>query len=95
MKKAFYIGAAAGGLLGIIVSLSMDLMLGNSLGSGWGESVAHDLNHVFKTNLPENHILVVLGVFVVIGIIVAFGAIMGGIFTMMITRFFRILTKEK
>lgn len=95
MKKAFYIGAVAGGLLGIIISLSMDLLLGKALGGGWSEAVAHDLNNLFKTNLPETNVFVILGVFVVIGIIAAFGAFIGGVFSIMIARLFITLTKEK
>ncbi len=95
MKKAFYIGAAVGGLLGIIIALSMDLLLGNAVGGGWSEAVAHDLNYYFKLNLPGNHVLVILGVFVVIGIIAAFGSFIGGVFSIMIARLFSMLTKEK
>ena len=95
MKKAFYIGAATGGLLGVIISLSMDWLLGNAIGGGWCEAVAHDLNYFFKAHLPENHVLVILGVFIVIGIIVAFGALLGGAFGVLITRLFDMLTQDK
>ena len=95
MKKAFYIGAVAGGLLGIIISLSMDLLLGNALGGGWSEAVAHDLNNLFSTNLPQTHVFVILGVLVVIGIIAAFGAFIGGVFSVMVARLFIMLTKDK
>jgi len=95
VKKAFYIGAVAGGLLGIIISLSMDLLLGQALGGGWSEAVAHDLNNLFRTNLPQTHVLVILGVIVVIGIIAAFGAFIGGVFSLMVARLFIMLTKGK
>jgi|SRR5208337_383140 len=95
MKKAFYIGAVAGGLLGIIISLSMDLLLGKALGGGWSEAVAHDLNNLFKTNLPQTHVFVILGVLVVISIIAAFGSFIGGVFSVMIARLFIMLTKEE
>jgi hypothetical protein len=95
MKKAFYIGAVAGGLLGIIVSLSMDLLLGKTLGSGWTEAVAHDLNGLFRTNLPQHHLIVIMGTFVVIGIIAAFGSFFGGVFSVMIARLLNMLTKER
>jgi hypothetical protein len=95
MKKAFYIGAVAGGLLGIIISLSMDLLLGKTLGGGWSEAVAHDLNSLFKTNLPQDHLIVILGVIVVIGIIASFGSFIGGVCSVMISRLLLMLTKEK
>lgn len=95
MRKIFYVGAAAGGLLGIIVSLSMDLLLGKTLGEGWSEAVAHDLNNLFKTNLPQDHAIVILGVLAVIAVIASFGAFTGGVFSIMIARLFRMLTREK
>ncbi len=95
MKKAFYIGLIAGGLMGIIVALSMDLLLGKSLGGGWSEAVAHDLNALFKTSLPQTHPLVIAGVVIAVGVIGAFGSILGGIFSVMIARLFIMLTKEK
>ncbi|MCL4491271.1 MAG: hypothetical protein M1510_05105 [Nitrospirae bacterium] len=95
MKKAFYIGLIAGGILGIAVALSMDILLGKSLGGGWSEAVAHDLNSLFKTSLSQTNIIVIAGVAVVVGIIGAFGAIVGGIFSVMIARLFAMLTKEK
>jgi gas vesicle protein len=34
MKRAFYIGVILGGILGVAVALSMDILLGKSLGGG-------------------------------------------------------------
>ena len=94
MKKVFYIGLIAGALLGIAVSLGMDILLGNSLGGGWGEAVAHDMNNLFKSNLAPDSIVVIVGVILVIGIIAGFGAIIGGIFSIIVARIFIMLTKE-
>jgi len=94
VKKAFYIGAIAGGILGLTVALSMDLMFGQSFGGGWSEAVANDMNKLFKTALPNNHIFVILGVIVVIGFIGAFGAFLGGLCTLIIAYFFNALTRE-
>ncbi|MEW5745193.1 MAG: hypothetical protein AB1805_07145 [Nitrospirota bacterium] len=95
MKKAFYIGAALGALLGAVVALSMDLLLGQSLGSGWSEAVANDLNRLFNTTFPHDHILVLFGVVVAIGIISAFGAFIGGVCSVMVARLFMMLAKEE
>lgn len=94
MKRAFYIGLVLGCILGIAVALSMDILLGKSLGGGWSEAVANDLNHLFNTNLPQNHFIVIAGVVFVIGIIGAFGALIGGVFLVMIAHIFATLTKE-
>lgn len=93
MKKAFYAGAIFGGVLGIVVSLSMDLLLGQSIGGGWSEAVAHDLNHLFKTNLPNHHFIVILGVLVVISFIGLLGSFICGVFFVMVYRLLRMIDK--
>ena len=95
MKKAFYIGVVIGGILGVTVALGMDILLGNSLGGGWAEATANDINRLFKTNLPSNHYIVFAGVVFAISIIVALGALMGGVFSLTIAYFFKTLTKRK
>lgn len=95
MKKAFSIGIIGGGILGIAVALSMDLLLGKSLGGGWAEATANDINRLFKTSFPSNHYIVVAGVVFAVSIIAALGALMGGIFTVMVAGLFKALTKEK
>lgn len=93
MKKAFYIGAAVGGISGVIVALSMDMLLGQSIGGGWSNAVAHDLNQLFKINLSEHHFIVITGVILVIGLIGLFGSFIGGVFFVMAARLFKMLAK--
>ncbi len=95
MKKVFYIGLIVGGILGIVIALSMDLVIGKSLGGGWSEAVANDLNKLFHANLPQNHIVVIFGVVVVLGIIGAFGAFIGGVSFITVARLIMSLAKEK
>ena len=94
MKKAFYVGAVVGGILGVIVALSMDMLLGESIGGGWSNAVAHDLNQLFKSDLSNNHVIVIAGVIVVVGLIGLFGSFVGGVFFVMAARLFKMLTKE-
>ena len=94
MKKAFYVGAVVGGILGVIVALSMDMLLGESIGGGWSNAVAHDLNQLFKSDLSSNHVIVIAGVIVVVGLIGLFGSFVGGVFFVMAARLFKMLTKE-
>lgn len=93
MKKGFYIGSLCGGILGVIIALSMDLVLGGALGSGWREAVAHDLGALTGRTFGINSALVLLGVAIVVGLIAAFGALVGGIFGVMLARLFAFLTK--
>jgi hypothetical protein len=95
VKKVFYIGLAVGGILGIVIALSMDIVIGKSLGGGWSEAVANDINKLFHANLPQNHIVVMVGVLVVLGIIGAFGALIGGISFITVARLIMSLAKEK
>ncbi|MBI5848921.1 MAG: hypothetical protein HZB31_13435 [Nitrospirae bacterium] len=95
MKKVFYIGLIVGGILGIVIALSMDLVIGKSLGGGWSEAVANDINRLFHANLPQNHIAVIFGVLVVLGIIGAFGAFIGGVSFIMVARLIMSLGREK
>ena len=95
MKKVFYTGLAVGGILGIVIALSMDIVIGKSLGGGWSEAVANDINKLFHANLPQNHIVVMVGVLVVLGIIGAFGALIGGISFITVARLIMSLAKEK
>ncbi len=95
MKKGFFIGAFCGGALGVIISFSMDLVLGDALGGGWREAVAHDLGALFGTTFGNNSFIVLLGVVAIVGFIASFGALVGGIFGVMIARLFSFLTKEQ
>jgi hypothetical protein len=94
VKKAFYLGAVLGGILGVTVALSMDMLLGESIGGGWRTAVAHDLNQMFSSNLSNNHVVVIAGVIIVVGLIGLFGSFVGGVFFVMAARLFKILTKE-
>ncbi len=94
MKKAFYIGVIIGGISGITVALSMDLLLGSTLGGGWGVAVANDLNRLFNANFSPDDFIVIIGIIVVVGIIGAFGAFIGGFFGVIIGRLFSMLAKE-
>ena len=93
MKKGLYIGSLCGGILGVIIALSMDLVLGGALGSGWREAVVHDLGALTGKTFGINSAVVLLGVAIVVGIISLFGALVGGIFGVMLARLFSFLTK--
>lgn len=95
MRKGFYIGLIGGGIMGLVVSLSMDLLLGNSLGGGWKDAVAHDLSSLLGYTVSRESIIVLFGVIVVIGFVSAFGALIGGIFGVFVARLLSFLTKGK
>ncbi|MGO9612239.1 MAG: hypothetical protein ACLPX5_04310 [Dissulfurispiraceae bacterium] len=94
MTKSFRIGAIVGGMLGVVVTLGMDIILGQKSGEGWSAAVAHDLNHLLDTQFSTNNIIVITGVLLIIGIIASVGALVGGFFSTLIARLFEVLTKE-
>jgi hypothetical protein len=93
LKKGFYIGLIGGGIMGLVVSLSMDLLLGSSLGGGWKDAVAHDLGSLLGHAVNRDSLIVLVGVIVVMAFISAFGAMIGGIFGIFVVRLISFLTK--
>lgn len=81
--------------MGLIVSLSMDLLLGSSLGGGWKDAVAHDFSSLLGYAVNRESLLVLIGVVIVIGFISAFGALIGGIFGVFVARLLSFLTRSK
>lgn len=80
--------------MGVVIALSMDLLLGGAVGSGWREAVAHDFGALFGRTFDLNSFFVLSVVFVIIGFIAAFGALVGGICAVMVARLLSFLTKE-
>lgn len=93
MKKGFYIGALFGGLSGVIIALTMDLLLGNALGGGWKDAVAHDLAALTGKAVDPQSWVVFSGVAVIVGIIGLVGAAVGGFFGVLLARLLSFLTK--
>lgn len=93
MKRPFRAGFVGGGILGVAVALSMDLMLGKSVGGGWSEAVATDMNRIFDTVYSPTHPLVILGAVLVVLLIGAIGGFMGGFFAAGIARLFNTLQR--
>lgn len=77
------------------MSLGMDLILGNALGGGWREAVAHDLGALTGATFGNNSFVVLAGVVLIVGFIAALGAFIGGIFGVMLSRLLSFLTKEQ
>ncbi|HWR88877.1 MAG TPA: hypothetical protein VN260_01330 [Dissulfurispiraceae bacterium] len=91
MKKAVVVGMILGAMTGILIALSMDLLLGDSLGGGWKEAMAKDLNHLFKTHFSPDHVVVYIGVFFAIALIGLFGAFFGAFFGLIAGQIFNML----
>lgn len=96
MKRPFKIGALFGGILGFLLSIGMDLIMGGTISSGgWVGAVANDLNLLFEKNFDNTDFIVIICVFIVIGTMVVISALLGGAFTTLLSGFFDFMTKKK
>lgn len=93
MKKGFYIGFAAGGLLGLAIAFGMDIILGDALGGTWSDAVAHDLSTMFGRAVDRSSFIVIAGVVLVVGLISFFGALVGGVFGVIMVRLLSFLSR--
>jgi hypothetical protein len=86
--RAFRIGAAFGGLLGILIAFGMDKLSGDVPGGGWVGAVAHDFN------LPPSGAAAIAIAILVVLIMVIISAGLGGLCGLALERFFKIFTQE-
>ena len=87
-SRAFRIGAAIGGLLGMLVAFGMDKISGDVPGGGWTGAVAHDLN------LPAAGAASFIIAIVMIAVMVIVSAGLGGLCGLALDRFFKIFSQE-
>lgn len=96
MKKSSKIGALFGGILGFLIAIGMDLIMGGTISSGgWVGAVANDLNLLFETSFDNTDFIVIICAFIVISIMVGISALLGVAFTTLLTVFFDFMTKKK
>lgn len=95
MKRPELAGVVIGGVIGIGISLGMDLLLGESVGLGWRNAVAHDLGRLLKTTVLSDSILAWGGAILAIAFLGAAGAAAGYIFVRIVRRFFGMLLSEE
>ncbi len=96
MKKAFRIGAIAGGILGFTIAIGMDMIMGGTMSSGgWADAVANDLNLLFGKSYGSSDFIVIVCVFIAIGTMVIISALLGAAFSSLLAGFFEFMTKRK
>ncbi|GBD99715.1 hypothetical protein BMS3Abin07_01755 [bacterium BMS3Abin07] len=91
LKRYLIVGAVAGGLLAIAVSLLMDTLFADSLNGTWRDAIVSDLHNFFHMNLTVNSPVVFIVFGIILLILSGFGALLGMIFTFFIIRFFSFL----
>lgn len=95
MKHPARIGAAIGGVIGIGISLGMDLLLGEGVGVGWRNAVAQDLSRLLGSAVTADSALAWLGALGAVLLLGAFGAAAGYVFVRIVQWFFRTLLSEE
>lgn len=69
----------------------MDIILGDSLGGGWGEAVSNDIYRLFGVRYQTNDPVVFLGVVGVIASVGFIGGLMGGFFVSVVAKFYALV----
>jgi len=87
-NKAFRVGSAIGGLMGIFIAFGMDHLSGDVPGGGWVDAVAHDLN------LPPASLGAVIIAVLAVGLMVIVSAGLGGLCGLALESFFKMFTQE-
>ena len=94
VKLSLWVGCIFGAVTGIVVSLSIDFMIGGSLGGGWYESVKHDINLLFGPNWAKKGWIVYSGILIVVGGIGVIGAVIGAFFGALVGKFFSLMNNS-
>ena len=93
VKSSIIAGCIFGAVTGLAVSLSIDFMVGDSLGGGWYESVKHDINLWFGPGWAGKDWAIYLCIVILIGGIGIIGALIGSVFGAIAGKFFSLMSK--
>lgn len=94
VKSSIIAGCIFGAVTGLAVSLSIDFMVGDSLGGGWYESVKHDINLWFGPVWAAKDLVIYLCIVILIGGIGIIGALIGALFGAIAGKFFSLMSKS-
>ena len=94
VKSSIIAGCIFGAVTGLAVSLSIDFMVGDSLGGGWYESVKHDINLWFGQGWAGKDWVIYLCIVILIGGIGIIGALIGAVFGAIAGKFFSLMSKS-
>ena len=94
VKSTIVAGSVFGAVTGLAVSLSIDFMMGDSLGGGWYESVSHDINLLLGPGWASKVWFIYLCIVILIVGIGIIGALIGAVFGAITGKFFSIMSKS-
>jgi hypothetical protein len=93
LKKAVIIGAAAGALITLGTSLSMDLFFSDTFQGTWRDAAAKDVTRMFGPTCGQNYFAVTLVLVFVMSFLAGFGAMLGAAAGLIMNRFFKFVIK--
>ncbi len=94
LRIALFVGAAAGFVLGIAITLLMDTLYAGSLGGTWQDAISNDLNNLFSLDIEPGGLITQVVLAFIIVVHGAFGAFMGAVFSVFVFKLLQMLTKE-
>jgi hypothetical protein len=93
-RKFLLVGAIAGGIMSLSISLLMDTIFADSMQGTWRDAIAKDLNHFFSLGVSSGNVFVYIIFICVLALLTAFGAFLGFIFSFFLYKFFMLLTEK-
>ena len=92
-RHSVIIGAVVGAVITLSAALTMDLVLSSSLQGTWRDAATKDVTRMFGPACGQSWFAVTVVLVIVMGFLAAFGAVLGVIAAVIISRFFRVLLK--
>ena len=92
VKSTIVAGCVFGAVVGLVSALSIDFMMGESPGSGWYESVKHDVNLLFGSGWAGKDWIIYFSIVIVIVGIGIIGSLIGAVFGAIAGKFFSMMS---
>lgn len=93
-KRFLLAGAIIGAIIGLSITLLMDVFYADTLQGTWHDAIAKDLNNLFSLDVTSESMIVHVVFIFVLAILSAFGAFMGFIFSFFVYKFFSFLSSR-
>jgi predicted membrane protein len=93
VKSSIIAWSIFGVVVGLAISLSIDFMMGDTFGSGWHDSVKHDINLWLGPEWADRDWFVYISIVTIIGGIGIIGGLMGAVFGAVIGKIFSLMSR--
>ena len=90
-KTVVIVGAVFGGSISLMTSILMDFLFADSLTGTWREAIVNDVHRAFSVTLSPDSFIVYILYILVIAFLVVIGAVIGGLFALIVNKFLNFL----